>query len=491
MVTANSKIHIIGGGVFGLSTALWLARGGYRDVTIFDRCPFDKNFYNPSDGCDGASADLNKVFRMAYGEKLMYQDLAIEARDIWLSWNKRIASSSQSELPKGLSPEDTLLLECGNYFIGGGPELTPFYQESLQAMERTAPEMRRMQFVKASGSADDEERLRKISTKWVEKLHVVDKINGGDTNGFLDIKGGVTIADKACVYARFLCVKLGVKFILGDPEGTFSSMITESNGTEKRVIGLRTADGRRHFADLVIVAAGGWTASILPEAARTVETTAGSVMFMDIPKHRTDLWERFHPDNYPVWSFRSGEGNDYYQGNSFPITKEGRLKFGFRGRKFTNFEDHPSEPSLRVSTPRTKYTKKPINTVPLYALSRVKAVLAEALPELAEFDFSDSRLCWYTDSIDNDYVIDYVPGYSKSLFICTGGSGHGFKFLPILGRHVKNQLEGMPDQFTSIWKWRTVQDGQVSNGLEEGENGPREMSNVELAHPRDFERSKL
>lgn len=31
-------------------------------------------------------------------------------------------------------------------------------------------------------------------------------------------------------------------------------MITETNGTEKRVIGLRTADGRRHFADLVIVA---------------------------------------------------------------------------------------------------------------------------------------------------------------------------------------------------------------------------------------------
>lgn len=42
--------------------------------------------------------------------------------------------------------------------------------------------------------------------------------------------------------------------MLGDPEGTFSSMITETNGKEKRVIGIRTEDGRRHFADLVIVA---------------------------------------------------------------------------------------------------------------------------------------------------------------------------------------------------------------------------------------------
>lgn len=70
MVTAHSKIIIVGGGVFGLSTALWLARGGYKDVTVFDRCAFDKNLYSPSDGCDGASSDLNKVFRMAYGDRL-------------------------------------------------------------------------------------------------------------------------------------------------------------------------------------------------------------------------------------------------------------------------------------------------------------------------------------------------------------------------------------------------------------------------------------
>lgn len=62
--------------------------------------------------------------------------------------------------------------------------------------------------------------------------------------------------------------------------------------------------------DFVIVA-GGWTASILPEAAQSVETTAGTVMFIDIPKERKDLWDRFHPDNYPVWSFRSGEGSKY------------------------------------------------------------------------------------------------------------------------------------------------------------------------------------
>lgn len=69
MTSPDSKIIIVGAGVFGLSTALWLARAGYHDITVFDRCAFDENFYNPSQGCDGASADINKVFRMAYGEQ--------------------------------------------------------------------------------------------------------------------------------------------------------------------------------------------------------------------------------------------------------------------------------------------------------------------------------------------------------------------------------------------------------------------------------------
>lgn len=100
------------------------------------------------------------------------------------------------------------------------------------------------------------------------------------------------------------------------------------------------------------------------------------------------------------------------------------------------------------------YTEHPIDTVPLYGLSRMKEVISQGFLELVESGFTDSRvnhlksvfgyiltwiqLCWYTDSSDNDvritfhiirnltdlsqYVIDYVPNYSDSLFICTGDS---------------------------------------------------------------------
>lgn len=66
-----------------------------------------------------------------------------------------------------------------------------------------------------------------------------------------------------------------------------------------------------------------------------------------------------------------------------------------------------------------------------------------------------------------------------------GNSGHGFKFLPILGKYVKHQLEKTPDRFTPLWKWRSVEEGKKCNGLEEGEAGPREMSRLELAKRKD------
>ncbi|KAJ9647650.1 hypothetical protein H2204_000280, partial [Knufia peltigerae] len=426
MESHDSKIIIVGAGVFGLSTALWLSRAGYKDITVFDRCPLDTKHYNPSDGCDGASADINKIFRTAYGTEKEYQNLAIEARKLWLSWNQEISESPASDLPLGLAPDDKVLDLCGNFFLAEGPELRQFYKDSLSVMEKLEPECRKLQFVK--GDKDDEERLRQIDPKWVETFHAIDGINNNNTNGFLDIQGGVTLADKACIYARFLCEKAGVRFVLGSPQGQLKTLIVANEGNGKQVTGIQTYDGKSHHGDIVIVACGGWTASVIPEAARTVETTAGTLMFIDVPKERKDIWDKFDSKHFPAWSYRRGEGDEYYQGGGgsletsqpeagasswlryiwltlvdvqFPITKEGRLKFGFRGRKPLPICELLIEPGIdeqvltvctsRVSTPKTKYTHDPIKTVPLYGLQLVKEVIGKAFPELAEFGFTDFR----------------------------------------------------------------------------------------------------
>ncbi len=108
------------------------------------------------------------------------------------------------------------------------------------------------------------------------------------------------------------------------------------------------------------------------------------------------------------------------------------------------------------------------------------------LPELVELGLSSTRLCWYTDSIDNSFVVDFVPGRPR-VAVCSGGSGHGFKFLPILGREVVKILEGEGDQtvYGRMWKWR-ASNAEKRNGLEEGEEGPRVLEKQRMASREDW-----
>lgn len=63
MTTPTDRVIIVGAGVFGLSTALHLARGGYKNVTVFDYQPYHESVYDPNQGCDSASSDINKIYR--------------------------------------------------------------------------------------------------------------------------------------------------------------------------------------------------------------------------------------------------------------------------------------------------------------------------------------------------------------------------------------------------------------------------------------------
>lgn len=63
----------------------------------------------------------------------------------------------------------------------------------------------------------------------------------------------------------------------------------------------------------------------------------------------------------------------------------------------------------RISTPRTKYSQNPIDTVPIYGLSRMKRVIHEAFPELAEFGFTDSRVRFtFYPRVKNDGLLMFT-----------------------------------------------------------------------------------
>lgn len=81
-------------------------------------------------------------------ESCSSQNLALEARDIWLEWNRSIKESCVSDLPHPLTPEDELLTLCGVYHLADGPSMIERYVENLRVMEDTAPTFRDLQFIK-------------------------------------------------------------------------------------------------------------------------------------------------------------------------------------------------------------------------------------------------------------------------------------------------------------------------------------------------------
>ncbi|MFQ5922150.1 MAG: FAD-dependent oxidoreductase [Anaerolineales bacterium] len=82
-----------------------------------------------------------------------------------------------------------------------------------------------------------------------------------------------------------------------------------------------------------------------------------------------------------------------------------------------------------------------------------RAFFRSALPSLAETPMISNRLCMYCDTWDGDFWIDHDPD-RPGLVVATGGSGHGFKFAPMLGPIIADVVEGKPNLFAHRFKWR-------------------------------------
>ena len=482
----SDPIIIIGAGIFGLSTAIHLLQRDYTNVTVFDKQPYEKTHYSYFEGCDAASADTNKIIRSAYGSQTEYQGLSTEALGAWRRWNAQLANSGPASLPKGLSRGDSLFINNGNLSLTTKDELPEFEVATIRNMEN-------------AGHYDTQ--LITTETKHVKlanekgMVFAIDPFHrqqrGKHFLGVLDTTGGMLNASKACIFALHKARSLGAKLVLGAGNGEFKEFINsssppnESSGdTEAEIIGIRTLDNESHYAAKVIIACGGYTPSILPQLDGICETTAGSVAMLKIPRH-SKLWERLAAEHFPTytWNIRDGKDGGIY---GFPRDEEGWLKIGYRGTKYTN-PKHGSEEKER-SVPVTRWTSEKIEGIPRQAFKVLQRFLDEYLPELGEegITISVTRLCWYTDSFDNHFVIDHVPGM-KNVMVATGGSGHAFKYLPVIGGYVVDVMEGKEkEEVVGKWRWRTPKEGEeVVNVLMEGSDGLRALKNVELVTAGD------
>lgn len=76
---------------------------------------------------------------------------------------------------------------------------------------------------------------------------------------------------------------------------------------------------------------------------------------------------------------------------------------------------------------------------------RVRETLRLRLPALADAPLLESRVCQYENTADGHLLLDRPPGHDR-VWIAGGGSGHGFKHGPAVGRYMADLIEGAPGE---------------------------------------------
>jgi sarcosine oxidase/L-pipecolate oxidase len=110
---------------------------------------------------------------------------------------------------------------------------------------------------------------------------------------------------------------------------------------------------------------------------------------------------------------------------------------------------------ITVSLPLTVWDNGGIEmSIPQEGHEALRLALREMAPSVAERPFTKERICWYTDTPNGDFLITKHPEFS-GLVLATGGSGHGYKFLPVIGEKIVDCVEDkLAPELAKKWRWR-------------------------------------
>jgi glycine/D-amino acid oxidase-like deaminating enzyme len=193
------------------------------------------------------------------------------------------------------------------------------------------------------------------------------------------------------------------------PDTAVASLLEDGS----RVVGLRTQAGTEHRADRVVVASGAWTHSLVVALDGALSATGQPVVHLAPVEPSL-----FAPERFPVFTADIARTGFY----GFPL-HAGVVKIANHG---------PGRRLHRASDERAVNDEE---------IAAVRAFAARALPALATARVASTRQCVYGDSRDEHFWIAPDPS-RPGLVVAAGGSGHGFKFAPVLGDLIADACEG-------------------------------------------------
>lgn len=293
--------------------------------------------------------------------------------------------------------------------------------------------------------------------------------------GYINWGSGWSDAEASVRYAKKLLDEEGkVTFKTGDVE----KLLFADHRDQSKVTGVSLADGTTITADLVILATGAWTAKLVDLRGRAV-STGQALAYIRISDEEQKRLEHMPT----VLNFATGIFIIPPRNNMLKIA---RHAYGYQNPKTVPVPG--GNGSMQISLPENGVP------VPPEGQEAFRSALRQFLPSFAERPFVDTRVCWYTDTYVSppspnpvivtqkstatylteptrpkaDFIVTPHPTFN-GLFLATGGSGHAYKFFPILGEKVVDALEGtLEADLRELWKWPEAKSKDEFEGTEDG-----------------------
>lgn len=375
--TRPQTVAVVGGGIFGVSAAIELHDRGFQ-VRLFDPGPLPHPL--------AASTDITKMIRMDYGADEFYMELMEDAFLGWDRWN--------AEWGEDLYHQTGFLLLAAEPFRRGG-----FEGDSFELLQKRGHAVQRL----------DSRLLREWYPAWSAERY---------PDAYFNPRAGWAESGRVVAKRIERARAMGISI----REGVSFDCLAED---DSRVVGFVAKDGTVERADVVVVAAGTWTPTLLPHLSDVMWSVGQPVLHF-----RPANPEAYRPPRFVPWAADIGNTGWY----GFAALEDGTLKIANHG-------------------PGTRIHPDGAREVSGEDEARFRAFLRESLPGLADAPIIGRRLCPYCDTWDGNFWIDRDPDRS-GLVVASGGSGHAFKFGPMLGPLIADVVEEKPNRYASRFAWR-------------------------------------
>ena len=183
----------------------------------------------------------------------------------------------------------------------------------------------------------------------------------------------------------------------------------KTQGKEIEVITDKTAYRCRKL----VIAAGAWSGKMISSFSDKIKVTRQLIAWLK-PKREND----FALNNFSCWMVADDKKPGCYYG--FPILPV--AKFG-----------EPEGLKIAYHYPGSVTDPDNVNREPLAKdIKDLEYFLEKYMPSVSDSMLS-VKTCLYGNSPDENFSIDKLPGYEDNVVVAGGFSGHGFKFVSVVG----------------------------------------------------------